>query len=140
MATLVLPAEVTNSAGADMAPVLEWSIAADEDATVLGSSEVEHPLIPMLRKRYGLTAPATGKGQPDAATAAAAADSAGAKASRRLAQLGGGSRFPKPPPRPPSPPSPPPPPPPPPVPPMPDCSCQWHDDKVFRSVATCAPR
>ena len=117
-------------------PSLEWGLVAEEGDAIVGSPQVEHPLLALMRERYGLQAHLW-----------AAADDLGSSSkdtapgrklgNRKLQQCcfgGGGTppRPPRPPPRPPLPPSPPPPPPPPPVPPLPDCECEVFLNTVFR--------
>lgn len=123
-------------------------------AEMLGSTaQPQHPLLDMLRRRYGLDGSGAADGshlgsrRRSSSTADTSSRKSGvaaplrpeseiARPGRRLSQFLGGRSRPSPPPSPPAPPSPPPPPPPPPVPPAPECACQMHQDYVFASVLT----
>lgn len=120
---------------------LEWLPAVEPGAELIGSAAPpEHPLLSMLRERYGLSGSGASKSSRSNSAGTLSRDSITTEAEgevprpgRRLTQFVIRPR-PSPPPRPPSPPSPPPPPPPPPVPPAPECACQMHQDYVFASV------
>ncbi|PSC75054.1 hypothetical protein C2E20_1724 [Micractinium conductrix] len=128
-----------------------WAAMAD-DGVVLGSAAAtaQHPLLVMLRARYGLDGgSATAGGSTDGAAAAGAAGGDAPLGRRRL--MGFGVKNPPsppkppaplvppspfPPPRPPPSPRPPPPSPKPPAPPLPDCACQQHEFMVFQGYTS----
>ncbi|KAL4422920.1 hypothetical protein ABPG75_009117 [Micractinium tetrahymenae] len=125
---------------------LEWAPAIDAAAELVGSAAPpQHPLLHMLRQRYGLDGSAIMHSSGSSISSGAAGSrSQDGSVTLQPAEQGDSSRRrlsallfrPKPPPSPPRPPLPPSPAPPPPVPPAPECACQMHQDYVFAAVSS----